>query len=174
MSSTQSSAATADGEGPLLRKKTDSVAAQVGKPGAQNGLSGKGKLGGSSNEGGLSGLLGSFGSGRTSAAPNDDPSGTPSPSPSEGGDPNYSASKSGSGQSGSASLFGDGGDELQPGGEGSQQLQFGAAVDANGIPVVGPGQTDPEDYFTRTHLNDNLFKVVEKRYQTKARDWPKP
>jgi hypothetical protein len=33
------------------------------------------------------------------------------------------------------------------------------------------GSLDPIDYFTRLGPSDNLFKVVERRYQTTASNW---
>ncbi|HAR42372.1 MAG TPA: hypothetical protein DCS07_07030 [Bdellovibrionales bacterium] len=36
------------------------------------------------------------------------------------------------------------------------------------------GSEDPEDYFSRLNPDDNLFKIVERRYQKKTTDWALP
>jgi hypothetical protein len=54
-----------------------------------------------------------------------------------------------------------------------------AAPDNNEVAMGAAGQTgvaalgseDPDDYFTRTGLGDNLFKKVEKVYRTKSMSW---
>ncbi len=44
-------------------------------------------------------------------------------------------------------------------------LDEGKAIVA---PMLG---LDPEDYFTRSDLKDNLFKIIEKQYRKKAESW---
>jgi len=64
--------------------------------------------------------------------------------------------------------FGSGGFGGSGGGAaGPAELGFGAREDGTN-PL---GSADPEDYFTRTDLFANLFKVIEKRYRNKATDW---
>ena len=68
------------------------------------------------------------------------------------------------------------GNEVALGEGGVGTLAFGSKEDAGdaGVSAFAPGQKDPEDYFTRTALDESLFKIVEKRYQAKSRDWIKP
>jgi hypothetical protein len=33
------------------------------------------------------------------------------------------------------------------------------------------GSKDPSDYFTLIHQDDNLFKIVERRYASKSKQW---
>ena len=33
------------------------------------------------------------------------------------------------------------------------------------------GTLDPDDYFTRVGLDDNIFKIVSRRYRQKAFNW---
>jgi hypothetical protein len=52
------------------------------------------------------------------------------------------------------------------------EINFKGEVD----PLTGKptsGTTDPSDYFSRLTSNDNLFKVVEHRYQQQAMTWAK-
>lgn len=62
---------------------------------------------------------------------------------------------------------------------GSTAIGFGKSdeFDANGNRIKGNGSSDllniqdPSDYFTRVNLDDNIFKVVEKRYRKTQSDW---
>ncbi|MBU6376327.1 MAG: hypothetical protein KGQ59_10055 [Bdellovibrionales bacterium] len=66
-----------------------------------------------------------------------------------------------------ADLFGGSGDGL--GGSGQNSEEFGATADS-----VSPlGSEDPGDYFTRLGMDDDLFKIVERRYRNKAVVWAK-
>jgi len=44
-------------------------------------------------------------------------------------------------------------------------------ADANGRNIAALGTQDPDDYFTRMGISDNIFKIVEKRYRTKTTRW---
>jgi hypothetical protein len=50
----------------------------------------------------------------------------------------------------------------------SEQVEFGDAGATGDVAVIGE---DPEDYFTRVGIDDNLFKIVERRYGKKASGW---
>jgi hypothetical protein len=61
-------------------------------------------------------------------------------------------------------LFGSGGSES---GGSSRSDAFGAKPgDVNPL-----GSEDPNDYFTRLGMGDNIFKIVERRYRNKAVTW---
>ncbi|MGE0614918.1 MAG: hypothetical protein AB7P04_04705 [Bacteriovoracia bacterium] len=64
-----------------------------------------------------------------------------------------------------AGLFG--GNDNAVGGEAKKELQFGAKG-----PGFNPmGSTDPEDYFSRIGLTENIFLIVERKYRQKTSDW---
>jgi hypothetical protein len=58
---------------------------------------------------------------------------------------------------------------VDPGAGGGAPLSFGSEGGAADAPVSG--SEDPLDYFTRTALDENLFKKVEKRYDEKELSW---
>ena len=73
------------------------------------------------------------------------------------------------GDGGSANPFGYSGNDGSAAG-GSNTLELGSGTD-QGAAVDAMANGDPEDYFTRLDLNDNLFKIVERRYGQKAMTW---
>lgn len=75
----------------------------------------------------------------------------------------------GSGGGGGRGAFGElfGGGSNDSAGGSSQSVSFGHA----GGEVNPFGSADPGDYFTRLGMDDNLFKIVERRYRNKAGAW---
>lgn len=72
------------------------------------------------------------------------------------------------GGSGSSAVFGFSGGASGEAGGGHSVADLGGQAPKEGeIAKVD----DPEDYFTRIELADNLFKIVEKRYRVKSSDW---
>jgi hypothetical protein len=63
-----------------------------------------------------------------------------------------------------SSFFGELNGERNPAG---QDTQFGAALDG----TKTMGTADPDDYFTRVGLDDNIFRIVSRRYRAKAFSW---
>jgi len=86
-----------------------------------------------------------------------------------------SAGGSGGGNRGGfgGGLFGSSGGSGAEGGDGATSGRFGpsAGGDSSGAEVPALGTLDPEDYFTRTGLEDNLFKKVEKKLTEKQTNW---
>jgi hypothetical protein len=80
--------------------------------------------------------------------------------------------RGGSGGSGSnpfSGLFGGGGDSIPSGNKTADSVSFSGARD---LASVNPtGSSDPADYFSRIGADDNLFKVVERRYQKETMAW---
>ncbi len=68
---------------------------------------------------------------------------------------------------------GDGGFAYNPGGAGgggAGEMNFGGQGPAGGdIPAMAG--SDPDDYFTRTSPDENIFKKVERKYGEKATGW---
>ena len=77
-----------------------------------------------------------------------------------------SYSSGGKGGSGSKGSGGNNARGLSLGAGGGNSANFGAG--GNGEEVTMLGQ-DPDDYFTRINLEDSIFKLVRKRYQTKEK-----
>ena len=178
LSGTTQSAAASDGElGPLLKKKLESTSAHGNAP---KGSSNRGQ-GSNGNNGGASGFgLGSLFGNDSGAGKNlgNEPQGVPSPSSEAAGSGAYAAGKLGDGHgsgSGTPDPFGSLAEGVPSEGSASaEHAQFGQSAKDGLTSAFTPGTTDPEDYFTRTHLNDSLFKTVEKRYQSTTRSWNKP
>ncbi|MEO5968418.1 MAG: hypothetical protein ABIQ95_00700 [Bdellovibrionia bacterium] len=53
-------------------------------------------------------------------------------------------------------------------GTGGSALNFDSAGSGGPNPILGD---DPEDYFTRINLDDSIFKIIRKRYQTKEKNF---
>jgi hypothetical protein len=78
---------------------------------------------------------------------------------------------------GAAAQAGDGlGGQFRRGSGNGLDGEGGGATEENFTPdggAMGDALTieDPDDYFTRVGLNDNLFKIVERRYRKKSTAW---
>ncbi|HLD98723.1 MAG TPA: hypothetical protein VJB59_00600 [Bdellovibrionota bacterium] len=86
--------------------------------------------------------------------------------------PAYAAAKAGlSGQR--SGLFGrigfGGSDSAEAGRDGGavESQSFGKTSDGTSVLL----DADPDDYFTRARIEDSIFKIVERRYRTKAQHW---
>ncbi|OFZ55041.1 MAG: hypothetical protein A2428_14460 [Bdellovibrionales bacterium RIFOXYC1_FULL_54_43] len=101
-----------------------------------------------------------------------------SPEDATGGDsdefskgPAYAAAKAGLGGSGGFGRisFGgsDSGDNVGRDGGAVESQSFGKTSDGTSVLL----DADPEDYFTRARIEDSIFKIVERRYRTKAQHW---
>lgn len=131
------------------------------------GGGGRGSGGGSGAGGG--GGLGSFGAGVKT-----DPASRPgmsSPVPAMDSNPAYTGgggggARGGGGGSDYGSLFGGGGDAGRAGTQDALEIGRTPA----GVNEV-MGSADPEEYFSMLKSSDNLFKVVERRYTSKAKSW---
>lgn len=115
---------------------------------------------------------GAFGSG-LSTAPSTPPGATDgSASPEAAGDGVSGVYKAGAAASADGSGAAQGfraGSYGEASGAPSENVVFGDA--SGGTSVVTAGTTDPEDYFTRLELGDDLFKTVEKRYRAQTIQW---
>ncbi len=133
-----------------------SVGTQDVRKGTKNAAGLNGSSGGGFSPSGLT----------TSASGGDAPSPTTNTATAE--DVAY---KSGSGAAAGGNSSISGGlfhDDSGADGTGVSSADFGAKDEA-GIKAMGSG--DPEDYFTRLGIDDNLFKIVERRYFTKQATW---
>lgn len=127
-----------------------------------------GGRGSSSGLGGGGTGLGSFGSGIKT-----DPAMKPLGSLTPAADtvPAYAGgggSRGGGGRFDSGSLFGSGSGSDGMGGKAQDSLHLGRNP-AGGDSVMG--SLDPENYFSMLKPSDNLFKIVERRYTSKAKTW---
>lgn len=129
----------------------------------------RGSGGGAASGGGGGGGLGAFGAG-VKTDPASRPSSMSSPVPATDSNPAYSGGGTGGGSRGAGggydhgSPFG-GGDAARAGGQ--DTLELGRSLAGNQV----MGSMDPDEYFTMLKPTDNLFKVVERRYTTKAKSW---
>ena len=123
---------------------------------------------GSSNNSNNSGTASKFGNAFTA----------PGPSPSPDSAAFFSAGAyTGAGSAGGAEEGGTGRPVFPSWGnmKGGIDGQAGGAMDFGANGDVNPlACEDPENYFTLLNLNDSLFKIVERRYRTKALSWAAP
>lgn len=70
------------------------------------------------------------------------------------------------GNSGLGLSFGGGGGKGDDGK--SNSMDFGATSDGKAVSI-----DDPEDYFTRIGIEENIFKIIHKRYESVALSWLK-
>ncbi|MDR3608436.1 MAG: hypothetical protein P4M08_13790 [Oligoflexia bacterium] len=137
------------GSGGLAGGGSGSSPATTGSSGL-NSLAGLSPAATPSSVPGANGLLASAGSGSGS------------------GQGLYAAGGGGGGGMGGG-LFGGSSDSTSPGGAKGDVKDLSSGRSPASADVMG--SADPIDYFTRLNSSDNLFKIVERRYTSKSRQW---
>jgi hypothetical protein len=183
-----SAAATASFNPPTTGSTTGSGSGSatglLGNLGTTTG--GAAAAGGSAQAANPSSLFGSSGlSGSTATNPDDGATAASGAIAASGGSGDVSADGSGayamdaSGHGGShgglwSEIFGNGDSDFGSGlnGKGSRTAKI---VDLDRSPAAdgsnAMGSKDPEDYFSLVNPGDSIFKIVERRYTTKAKQW---
>jgi hypothetical protein len=131
---------------------------------------GKGRASGAGS-GATGGGSGGAAFGNLSTSPSGGAQAAPSPTSDTGlGGGQYAANGGAAGGPGAGGFFSRSGDSdgIEGGGAGATEESF--TPDGGGLGKA-MGSEDPEDYFTRVGLGDDLFKIVERRYRHKSTAW---